>query len=91
MSPFAGEGANLALIDAADLGLVIGLNKSSTRDELDAAIAEFEQKICKRAAPAAEETRFNEEEGISEEGLERALRSMRNTSGLGVFLPESDL
>jgi len=80
MSPFAGEGANLAMIDGAELGLAIASNISSTPAKLNTAIAEFEKKMWKRGATAAEETRVNEEAFISENGLERAVEIMKSYS-----------
>lgn len=52
MSPFAGEGANLAMLDAAELASAI----ASDPEDPDAAIAAFERVMIARAEPAAEQS-----------------------------------
>ena len=63
MSPFAGEGANLALQDGAELALAL-----AAYDSVTDAVAEFEGKMFKRAQPAAEESARNQDLFISEDG-----------------------
>ena len=54
MSPFAGEGANLAMMDAADLAeLIVKCNT------FEAAIQQYEAKMYRRGATAAEESAYN--------------------------------
>jgi 2-polyprenyl-6-methoxyphenol hydroxylase-like FAD-dependent oxidoreductase len=62
MSPYAGEGANLALLDGAELALALVKNSA----DIEAALGDYEEAMFPRAAASAEQ---------SAEGLEACFAS----------------
>lgn len=55
MSPFAGEGANLAMYDGAELGKALAAHPG----EVEAALCAYEQRLFSRSAPIAAESARN--------------------------------
>jgi 2-polyprenyl-6-methoxyphenol hydroxylase-like FAD-dependent oxidoreductase len=55
MSPFSGEGANLAIYDGAELGKSLGAH----RGDIEVALKEYERALFPRSAAVAEQTALN--------------------------------
>ncbi len=70
MPPFAGEGANMAMLDALELSECL---TSSTYNTLQEAISFYEINMRKRAAMAAQESLENSERMHSEDALNTML------------------
>lgn len=66
MPPFAGEGANMAMLDALELSECLTTNKYET---LQDAISDYEVNMRKRAAEAARESLENGEKMHAEDAL----------------------
>lgn len=70
MPPFAGEGANMAMLDALELSEYLTSNEY---DSLEKAISKYETNMRKRASEAAKESLENGEKMHSENALETML------------------
>ena len=74
MPPFAGEGANMAMLDALELSECLTSDKYNNMQE---AISFYEINMRKRAALAAEESLTNGERMHSEDALDTMLNMFR--------------
>lgn len=75
MPPFAGEGANMAMLDALELSECLTSDEYSTLEE---AISSYETSLRKRAAIAANESLENGERMHSENALNTMLEMFGN-------------
>ncbi|KAI0634425.1 monooxygenase FAD-binding protein [Trametes polyzona] len=78
MSPFAGAGANLAMRDGLDLGLVLAeaVSKGLTREEREAAVAAWEAEMFERVGREAAITAKNLEAFMSPDAPHAAVKAM---------------
>ncbi|MCV2485266.1 FAD-dependent monooxygenase [Flavobacterium sp. SH_e] len=76
MPPFAGKGANLAMLDALELSECLTNNQFL---DLKTAISYFEKRMLERAAKAAKDTLRNGEQLHSKDALENLLSIFNKT------------
>jgi 2-polyprenyl-6-methoxyphenol hydroxylase-like FAD-dependent oxidoreductase len=69
MSPFAGEGANLAMIDGAELALAVAAHPGDT----EAALTAYERDLFPRSAASAAESAASMDMMFGERSLERMI------------------
>jgi 2-polyprenyl-6-methoxyphenol hydroxylase-like FAD-dependent oxidoreductase len=72
MSPFAGEGANLPMLDAAELAEEI----LATLRDLEGAIGRYQARMFTRSAAAAEESAANLEVCLAEDAPQGLVAQM---------------
>jgi 2-polyprenyl-6-methoxyphenol hydroxylase-like FAD-dependent oxidoreductase len=77
MSPFGGDGANLAMRDAADLALALIAENDGKK-----AVQQFEVEMWNRAEPAAAGAWDAIQDTFSEDGLAHTLQVMEEHSGV---------
>lgn len=75
MTPFAGQGANLAMLDAVDL---VDCLTDATFPSLTEALAAFEKTMLERSHHAATETQYNQELCFGPEAAERFAQQMQS-------------
>lgn len=90
MSPFAGEGANLAMLDAMELGLALsGRSMDKNGNIVDAqtdrqtAVKSFEKAMWERAEEAARESAINLDLFISQQAPLSAVEMMKEVMSAG--------
>ena len=76
MSPFGGDGANLAMQDGAELALAL-----TQEEDWRVAVKVHEDAMFARAEPAAAEARDAIDQVFSDDGLAHILQSMREHRG----------
>ncbi|RYZ81348.1 MAG: hypothetical protein EOP04_24175 [Proteobacteria bacterium] len=72
MSPFGGYGANLAMLEGAELGLSIAAGNDWSEN-----VCSFEQKVIARAEDAARQAKMGVEAILRPNALDFSLRWMK--------------
>jgi len=74
MSPFAGEGANLAMFDGSELGLAIAAHPG----DIEAALTAYEEALFPRGEASAAESADSLDNMFGERGLEYMVEFFTN-------------
>ncbi|KAL8835092.1 MAG: hypothetical protein Q9170_003469 [Blastenia crenularia] len=88
MTPFAGEGVNLAMIDALDLGEAVA--STANHGNLDEAISEYEQKMFARSHRSMKETWDSLELMFVEDAPKTFVEKFKVTRALGGAPPAEE-
>ena len=87
MNPFAGAGANLALLDGLELGLALAElakeGKLVDQEAVDKAIAAFEEKICAMGGRVAKKAELNLQEFMHPDAPHAAVRRFEQLMAAG--------
>ncbi|KAH9917123.1 monooxygenase FAD-binding protein [Epithele typhae] len=84
MTPFAGMGANVSMLDGLEMGLAIAeaVNAGASKEEREAAIKRAEEKLFEESAKWTAITAANMESAIGPEAPHSTVKSFKKSRGL---------